>query len=341
MTASNLYRFESADQKLANSYGETPLPFAPQVTMQDGRTIVPQQYLDVERTLENLENVLAQISLPKHLQLFAGQEGSVVFLIVGIVGKENYPNALTRAEQDKIVYGRRWLIEPTTPTSEIVQTALLAVKKVREHELREKVCLHIDGTEFGIERRLSTTPFNNHLDLPLLVGQKAELQTPSELTVAEQCKQFKVDGMEVGLVRDMQFAGQTLAEIKLTGNSEQFPELADQTLVVSFRRASEFAHALMQTLISQCDQYAEQIVRFEGCARFSYRFNPFSLAKFSFQTRNIQSGDARFDKAFKDMSYRVDAAKAPKLSSGELGQQQRRFLSSYNDLGGYTPLESV
>lgn len=49
-------------------------------------------------------------------------------------------NTNTSTEQaKKIVYGCRWMLEPTMPISEVVQTVLLAVKKAREHELREIV----------------------------------------------------------------------------------------------------------------------------------------------------------------------------------------------------------
>ena len=65
-----------------NRYGETPLPNAPRVLSKDGARVVPQQFLDVNRTLENLETILSRIELPEGFQLFAGQEGSVLSLVV-------------------------------------------------------------------------------------------------------------------------------------------------------------------------------------------------------------------------------------------------------------------
>ena len=110
MSAPILQLIAGSKHPKTNDFGETPLPFAPTIRLATGERAVPQQYLDVERNLGNLENVLARISTPKGYQLFAGQEGSCLFLIVGLFGRENYPRTVKAATQTKIVYGRRWLI---------------------------------------------------------------------------------------------------------------------------------------------------------------------------------------------------------------------------------------
>ena len=80
------------DQNICfDEMGESPLPFAPSVELANGEKAVPQQFIDVCRTLESVENVLAAISLPRDCILFAGQIDSIVFLQVGIIGHENYP----------------------------------------------------------------------------------------------------------------------------------------------------------------------------------------------------------------------------------------------------------
>jgi len=335
MTVPNLHWFPKPklSQAAANAYGEVALPFAPQVTLKNGQRVVPQQYLDVVRTLENLEAVLARVSTPEHFQLFAGQEGSVLFLIVAIVGKENYPRSPELAERDKIVYGRRWLIEETTPTSEVVQTALLAIKKVREHELREKVSVLINNG------KNVTTPFNNHLDLPLLVGNADALKGKQHESISDQCKRIRIDGSKISLVSEQRLGEQIVVELVLEDKSQHFSDLADKPVVVVVSDSSEFAHALMLALIAISDRTIEENFSFENCARFSRDFDVFKLAEFSYTTRNIQSHDARFDKAFKDMSYKVDASKAPPISANDLGAQQRDFLNNYSDLGGYLPLD--
>ena len=335
MTVSIFHWFREPNKphNAANEYGEVALPFAPSVKMQNGETVVPQQYLDVVRTLENLEAVLARLSVPEHFQLFAGQEGPVLFLIVAIVGKENYPQTADLADQSKIVYGRRWLIEKTTPTSEVVQTALLAIKKIREHELREKVTLTINqGTNV-------TTPFNNHLDLPLFVGNADNFLAQHQISIIEQCKHIKLDGLTIQLKSEHLIADQMLLELELVGEADHFQDLRNTTVVLAITDPQEFPHALMQALISLSDRMIEESFAFEGCPRFSRRYDIYELARFSYETRNIKSDDPRFESAFKDMSYRVDAAKAPQISVNKLGEQQREFIRNYPSLGGYLPSE--
>lgn len=335
MTVPIFYWFSKpkTPQATPNHYGEVALPFAPKVKLENGSYAVPQQYLDVVRTLDNLEAVLSQISVPDHFQLFAGQEGSVLFLIVAVVGKENYPAASELSNQDKIVYGRRWLIEETTPTSEVVQTALLAIQKVREHELREKVSVTINA---GAN---STTPFNNHLDLPLFAGNANSLLGKHSLSFEQQCDRLSLDGLKVVVKSEHRVANQFVIEVIIEGDSAQFKDLCNTPIIISVADRECFAHEFMQALISMSNRSIEEIVRFEGCARFSQKFNVFDVAEFNYLTRNIKSDDARFKSAFQDMSYRVDAAKAPPISENELGDQQRQFLANYQNLTGYLPID--
>ena len=336
MTAPIFHWFGKSQKQgpVANKFGELALPFAPLLTLDSGERVVPQQYLDVVRTLENLETVLSHITVPEHFQLFAGQEGSSLYLIVAIVGKENYPVSGLPEDQDKIVYGRRWLIEDTTPTSEIVQTALLAIKKVREHELREKVSVTIN------QGANVTTPFNNHLDLPLLAGNaKCLSEQAINLSISEQCDCIRLDGLPISLKSQHRISDQHIVEVVVEGHSDHLHDLCNKNILVVFEEEHEFTHAFMQTLISMSDRTIDEALKFDACARFSWQFDAFSLAQFSYMSRNIKSHDERFNSAFKDMSYRVDAAKAPPISQHELGQQQRQFLASYSNLAGYLPLD--
>jgi len=329
------------NQPKQNDFGETPLAYAPTIRLSNGEDAVPQQYLDVERTLSNLSNVLAHISVPRGYQLFAGQEGSCLYLIVGVVGKENYPPNAATAKLDKLVYGRRWLIEPTTPTSEIVQTSLLAIQKVREHEVRELFSVR---TSQGSKATCVTTPFNCHLDLPLMAGNRSMLsREPSApmLDVAAQLKDLKFADYTFELQRQILFAGKPIFELRVLGYSQHFPELKNEsiTVVCEQHNCHDFLHQLITVLIAQSDRYVEENFAFKGFKRFSHDLDPVELAKFSYQTRNVKVTDKRFDKGFKDMSYKVDASKAPSYNDGELGRQQRRLVSSFDNLGGYLPLD--
>lgn len=323
-----------------NSFGETPLAYAPSIKLANGERAVPQQFLDVNRQLDNLCNVLAEISLPSAYQLFAGQEGSCLYLIVGVIGHENYAGNKTGVMDDKIVYGRRWLIEGSTPTSEIVQTAMLAVKKVREHEARELFTVRIN------QGRNTTTPFNCHLDLPLMAANCGELlagEYKAEEPIEELLARVRVAGLGVRPVKVHHLSDSMLFELKLEGQSRYFPELEGSIVTVNCCKDSngDFLHQLMSELIQKSDRFVEESMCFKGFARFSRRINPLDLAHFSYVTRNIEATDPRFDRNFEDMSYKVDAAKAPSYNLGVLGDRQRAAIEGIDALMGYLPREST
>ncbi|MFT6408991.1 MAG: hypothetical protein ACJAQ6_002414 [Arenicella sp.] len=338
MSVSNLRIVASEDidgQPKQNEFGETPVAFSPTIRLSNGEHAVPQQYLDVDRKLDNLSNVVAHISVPKGYQLFAGQEGSCMYLVVGIIGKENYPASAESLKIDKIVYSRRWIIEPTTPTSEIVQTALLAVKKAREHEVRELFTVRIEqGSRIA-------TPFNCHLDLPLMAGNQSALSSAPALEVADQLKDIKFAGYSFEIQQQISLGRKQLFELAVIGRSAHFRELADSSISVicEHQDKRDFVHQLITALIARSERFVAELVSFKGFSRFSHTLDPIELAKFSYQTRNIEVTDARFDTNFKDMSYKVDSSKAPFYNDGELGRQQRYLISSFNNLGGYLPLE--
>jgi len=325
-----------------NMYGETPLPFAPSIRLSSGIRAVPQQYLDVQRTLANLESVLAEIVTPKGFQLFAGRDGENLFLVTAAFGAENYPCAHLNGGVTKIVYGRRWLIEPTTTTSEVVQTAMLAVKKTREHELREKFTLTInDGQNI-------TTPFNCHQDLPLMVGEQKNLfakhcGASSQAELTSILPRVRINGLTVKCVDVVTLGERQIFDLVLERDDEKttFTELNGGSLTVVCEQPSvtHFLHQLFNACLACSDHFVEEAFTFNGFARFSHKVSPEAIAEFSYLTRNVQTDDSRFDEAFKDMSYQVDSAKAPVINGGKLGQQQRNVIAQFPELAGYLPRE--
>ena len=336
---------------LACDFGETPLPFAPQISLDGGHCVVPQQYLNVDRNLRNIEAILARIEFADDYILFGHQENGVLGIQVGILGCENYPLNAQQATQTKIVYGRRWLIEPTTPTSEVVQTALLAIKKAREHELRENVFLS-NGEH-------TTTPFNSHMDLPLMqsnpdffhaanVSPSADNLLSDNASIQQRIQgvlnkvRLKSFTIELGSVRELSH-DKYLIELSIhaTGERAHFPELANKHLAFVCDNASEsvFLHELMNELIKQSDRYIEEQFTFDGFARFSHNVCPEKLAEFSYKTRNIKHKDPRFHKHFRQMSYDVDASKAPFFAHDQLGEIQRDKIERGQVSGGYLPKE--
>ncbi len=347
-----------------NEFGETPLPFAPAVKAASGEQVIPQQYLDVNRTLESVEAILTLISLPKDYVLFAGQDNNTVYLMCGVIGQENYSANLAdpkNAKQPKIVYGRRWLLEPSTPTSEVVQTALLAVKKVREHELREHFRLSIEVP--NTDRVGIATPFNCHIDLPLLAAEMAEktaeknraltlVGEPDNDLGSQQIEQTEkveqvlsrvsVSGLRPILQSTHRIDDRTLYLIGFEKSDSLATSLVELigrkvSVVCETNQQNEFLHELFNAILKLSDRFIEEAFEFRGFARFSQQICPADIAQFSYRTRKTVNDNAQFTEAFADMSYRVDAAKAPAFNAGKLGQQQREALNQYGLLAGYLP----
>ncbi|MFT5572014.1 MAG: hypothetical protein ACI9FR_000935 [Cryomorphaceae bacterium] len=324
-----------------NDLGEKTLPFAPEVELQNGEFAAPQQYLHVQRSLQSVEHILSRVQYADDYILFSGCIGSMVYLQVGVIGHENYPRAGRPAQKAKIVYGRRWGLEQSTPTSEVVQTALLALKKAREHELREKL-FYQDG-----DRKTTTTPFNSHQDLPLMVANAQDFLVTSNHEMDVAIERIRFNCLRFNIYKTTRLSEQsTVIEIDVVdphGSESIFTELIGQrmALVVESADANTLLHVLMSELIKRSDRHVEENFEFDGFSRFSHRLDVASIAEFSYQSRNIKSKDSRFDDFFEDMNYQVDSLKAPNYAGGELGQKQRSAIHTGAVEMGYLPLEQA
>lgn len=331
-----------------NAFGETPLPFAPHAELANGQAVVPQQYLNVKRNLETLEAVIERIEFSDKYPIFSGEINGVLYLQVAAIGVENYPANNARNDDVKIVYGRRWLIEPTTPTSEVVQTAMLAIKKVREHELREHVVKSIN------QGKNKTTPFNTHLDLPQMAYDATTFSSDKK-TVAEQVTELEqtvcIDCLTVKIHKQYRLSNhRVLLEIDLVNDSDSkinpsdmhFPELVGQRLelVCDANSSSDLMHELMTQLVRSSDRYVEEALSFNGFRRFSRSVSVEKIAEFSYRSRSLVTKDPRFNHYFQEMSYHVDSSKAPPFAQGSLGERQRAALAKHGVTAGYRPLES-
>jgi len=140
--------------------------------------------------------------------------------------------------------------------------------------------------------------------------------------------------------------GRKLYDIRLENTDKpahSFSDLEGQMLsfVCQQNSQAEFLHQLFSALLQASDNYVDEQTKFKDFARFSRQVCPSKVAEFSYRTRNITQQDTRFSEHFVDMSYRVDAAKAPNINDGELGERQRHMLSaaeaSFGPLAGYLP----
>ena len=136
-----------------------------------------------------------------------------------------------------------------------------------------------------------------------------------------------------------------VVDLKISSEKDNvhFPEFDKQriSILCDGFNESTFLHELMNALIKCSDRFVEENFLFDGFARFSQTVCPQKIADFSYQTRKIEFKDPRFNGHFREMSYDVDASKAPFYGSGKLGEQQRNTIEKAKVTGGHFPTDRV
>jgi hypothetical protein len=327
------------------------MPYAPQVRLPDGSLATPQHYKLYQQNLNSVAELLSQISFDQHTLLFCDQDQQGMYLQTGLIGRENYEHG-QRLRPHKLVYGRRWRIDSDMPDHEIVQTAFLAIKKAREHEVRELLTIHLPhstrasapleqpsghGTDANAGSFFtSATRDTPHAESSAnrctarTPAKPALCATPCAFTTCRATSQWRY------------VAGSAIGAAPLARHLEgDFPEFSDLqfSITVPGNAPHQLMYALMDALIQHSDRYVEQHFRVNGFARFSRDLDPQSIAALSLQSRPYARDmrDARFAAAFQQANFAVDAARAAPLGSGKLADINRRKLQQFPALSGHLP----
>ena len=327
--------------------GEKALDNAPKTALADGRFCIPQHYLSYQHSLQSVEQLLMDIDFDPRYPIFASQDDAGIYVQVGIIGVDNYKSA--NNGQEKVVYGRKWRVEPQLPSSEIIQTVFLALKKAREHEIRELFRLkHQDKM---------TTPFNNHHDLPLLTNSRERLQPPTNNTqpqalvrieIEKIIKTIRYDSVQFELLSFMlRPTGEYLVELKLLPAAGRLLAELSDTKYISFMLAkptvSYFTHQLMQHLIQLSDRYIDEQFHYRGFNRFSWENDVTAIAQLSTEVRQLhKSADLdSFNQHWQQSNYETDRSRIPVLSSGPLWYKLKRQLASFSPIESTLPIKST
>ncbi|WP_395342599.1 hypothetical protein PN836_001360 [Ningiella sp. W23] len=328
--------------KLALLPGEMPMANAPEIQLDDGTNCIPQHYLSYQHTLESVSDIISDIDYDPNYILFADQDHAGIFLQVGIVGLDNYVSAHKQAHK-KIVYGRRWRVEPNLPSSEIIQTAFLAMLKAREHEVRELFKWH--------HKNSITTPFSCHHDLPLMaMSSHTQTQKPSDAELSridvdhlfnsiryDHCRFELKDMIEVGEQHHV------LALQVLPDKSTRLHELKPQTLclVCESLKQDLILYSLMDMLISLSNRHVEEHFSFKSYARFSRANGIEKISALSAKTRmreqSSHNNSEVFDSVFSSNNYETDSSRVPRIYNGKLGDKINQQLSQLSVGEGILP----
>lgn len=320
---------------------------SPPTTSLNGENCVPQHYLQYHHTLETVESLILQMQFDQHYPIFAAEDHTGIYIQVGIVGVDNY---LPKSKQTaKIVYGRKWRVEPNLPTSEIIQTVLLALKTAREHELRELFKYKITSEDSGQERL--TTPFNNHQDLPLLVksyhsASMTQAKTGPDVwsIMQSQLARVQYDGVEFYLHHSQRLsAGNYLVEVELLPTGDvTLPELTSRqflSFTIEYLSVNHLLYELMAQLLILSNRYVEENFKFQGVARFSRQFDVEGIAKLSVATRQLHKSmeHSEFEHQWLQSNYETDLTRVPNLRKSKLHKKLMQQFEQLGPLSGALP----
>lgn len=339
MDMQNIHSIHSGSARTLLNGGETPMPLAPSVELPNGKSWIPQQYLLYRQTEATVSAVLNDIAPLENMMLFSGQDENGVYLQAGTLGPDNYKRKQGSHER-RLVYGRRWRIESYTPTSEVIQTAFLALKKASEHDVRELLTITSQGR--------TGTPFSTHIDLslmahwPELVLRDGADGAPADIAhwlddIRFDQRRFHVD--DVTIRRN----GCILVDIALARSSSPFQrpgfEAFTQTLILSACNETLLMHELIAALVHHSDRLLEEQFQYRGLARFSHALDPRRIADLSVLTRNPVNRSEQFDTVRKQLNADIDALRAPVLGNDPLAERNRDTINRQQQLGGHLPTD--
>jgi len=343
--------------------GEYAAENAPQAQLDDGSFCVPQHYLNYQHTLASVEELILKLHYCDRYPIFVSQDNQGIYLQVGIIGVDNYSgsnyasshyeesdkssvelsddsSAKAKDKNIKIMYGRKWRVEPKLPSAEIVQTAFLALKKAREHEVRELFRL----TAFN----KVTTPFNTHHDLTMLIKSQTQLerveQQVSWSELQSELDNLRYDQATFQIVNiENRHEKYWLLELEmLIEHLTTLPEIKQESLVVLVLNKltfNEVCYQLMAELIRLSDRHIDEHFTFLQVARFSQNNDIKAIARISANTRELHKSleKSEFEKRWRNENYQVDLTRVPQLNTSVFSERIKGLLNSFSGIEGILP----
>lgn len=325
------------------------MPYAKRVLMPNGQAMLPQQYTLYQQNLESVSALLSEIEFDAHTLLFCNQDQQGVYLQVGLIGRENYEHG-NLLRPHKLVYGRRWRIDADTPDLEVVQTAFLAIKKAREHEVRELLTIKPS------QHTRCSAALSSHQDLAILKSHANTLHSDKVDTasaadyIRSSLEHLRFAQRPVLLryaellsnghyLLDLQIGQAPLAR-QIEGDFAEFADL-EFSLLIKQEQLHTLIFAINDALIQHSDRYVDETFSYAGFKRYSRELDIRKIADLSVMSRPYardQKG-ARFMQVFQAANFAVDASRAARLGSGQLAQINRQKIAAYAGLYGHLPAD--
>lgn len=338
--------------------GEKIIPGAKTIEISDGQQHLPQHYATYYHTLDSITQILSAITFADDVLLFADHDANGLYLQVGVIGQENYQQENTHYPH-KIVYGRKWRIDSDTPTSEIVQTAMLAIQKVREHEIRELLTVRSG------DHSKPSAPLSCHQDIHMLqkaarmqsVSNTNEKEKPLTEALHQTLKTLRFLGRRL-IAHHIQILDKhrLLADIKLDNRSQGNSSLPTQKMyhldefndfktsfIIDQQTINTLIYTLLDNFILHSNRFVEEQFAYQGFHRFSRDLDANWIAQQSKKNRPYQKHlhNKKFKNAFENSNFNVDKLRTPSLKGGMLADINRAKLSVYPKLSGHMPSDDI
>jgi hypothetical protein len=319
------------DKEVLLRLGEGVMPEAPTVQLNNGKYCIPQHYLTYQHTLQSVEALICDIEYDPRYVVFAAQGVTGLYIQVGVVGHDNYQK-LPLAGGLKLLFGRKWRIEPELPTSEIIQSVFLAIKKSREHEIRELFKLTLSNS--------ITTPFNTHIDLPLMAEQYEKQQhqrvqpmhIKAEMQIANVLGAICYDHSTLTLHQiERRNNGLWLLDIEVHKTKRStLPETTDQIIYLQVDNLSlnTLSRALMDKLVDLSNSHVDKHFSYRGFHRFDPAIDIADIADLSQQSRKHELTE-HFSFQFIKTNQEVDQKRIPPVRPGKLAQKHQSIIKQF------------
>ncbi|MCQ8877652.1 hypothetical protein NQT69_06410 [Pseudoalteromonas shioyasakiensis] len=304
------------NEKWPHSY-EQPISYAPLVQLTNNNWVVPQHFLRYKHTLASVSEVLGKINFSTHFTVLAAQKDNQIYLQVAVLSPDNYQTNTQSPNAKKLLFGRRWYVEDNLPTSELIQTAFLALKIAREHEVRELF-------QFNHEHGTST-PFNNHHDLPLMADNPALVHQGddegSDINMVLTRCLFAGEHLKLVSVQNLDSACY-LYRLQLMCSACQLSEFNNAiiTFVVADNTSNGFLHGLMNALVCKSHEYVSEQFSYAGLARFSKCIAVEKVGELSIKLRshNVLQLCSLGKQQANILNFEIDSARAPQGCDSEI-----------------------
>lgn len=331
---------------LAYEQAEEIMPGAPVILIDDEHGCIPQHFLQYNHSYESVIAIIEDIEFSKKYPIFSSEDEQALYVQIGVVGYDNYKHR-TLDDPKHIVYGRKWRIEKNLPSGEIIQTIFLALKKAREHEVRELLRLKSKT----LSRK--STPFSGHHDIPLLSERLRGHAVPRpntnidpETLLQELLSRLDFDRQPI-VINEIQpcSKGRFLVDLQIVSKTMPpelaiFPELMDQefSILVDALDHNTVYHAIMDALIEMSDHYVDEHFKYRGFARFSRSADLEEIGNVSIILRSPEALNCPdFTDYFRSVNYAVDSTRAPILKDNDFATKIMSDLKSLGEISGHLP----